>query len=65
MFSCYNVKGAVTMDQSNEYINPSEYQVGNTRYQVTPVFGDDSKAEDITEKIKRLILNDQGNKSAS
>ena len=39
-----------------------EYQVGNTLYQVTPVFKHDSKAEDFTDKIRRLILNDNTQK---
>ncbi len=42
----------------------AEYQVGNTLYQVTPFFKKEDKAEDLADKIKRLILKDKEQKSA-
>ena len=41
----------------------AEYQVGNTLYQVTPVYKGDGKAEDLSDKIKRLILKDKEQKT--
>jgi len=41
----------------------TEYQIGNTLYQVTPVFKNDDKAEDLADKIKRLILKDKERKN--
>lgn len=43
--------------------NLAEYQIGDVLYQVTPVFEDNIKAEDIADKIIRLILKDQERKS--
>ena len=51
------------MEVQDDNKNLVEYQVGNLLYQVTPVFENDSKAEDITDKIMRLILKDHERKS--
>jgi hypothetical protein len=47
------------METKNENNRLTEYQVGNTVYQVTPVFAENTKAEDIKDKILRLILQDR------
>ena len=51
------------MEAKNDSQNLAEYQIGDILYQVTPVFENDTKAEDITDKIMRLILKDQERKS--
>lgn len=51
------------MEAQNDNENLIEYQVGNLLYQVTPVFENNTKAEDITDKIMRLILKDHERKS--
>lgn len=51
------------MENQNDNKNLVEYQVGNLLYQVTPVFEDDTKAENITDKIMRLILKDHERKN--
>jgi hypothetical protein len=51
------------METQNDNKNLVEYQVGAVLYQVTPVFENDTKAEDITNKIMRLILKDHERKS--
>ena len=47
------------METKNENKRLTEYQVGNTLYQVSPIFTEHAKAEDIKEKILRLILQDR------
>lgn len=47
------------MEIQNENKHLTEYQVGNTLYQVTPVFAANTKTEDIKDKILRLILQDR------
>ena len=44
--------------------DPADYQAGNTKYTVTPVFGEASQKESIEDKIRRLILQDKKQKSA-
>jgi hypothetical protein len=51
------------METKNEDNRLTEYQVGNTLYQVKPVFTENAKAEDIKGKILRLILQDRERKS--
>jgi hypothetical protein len=51
------------METQNNNKNLVEHQVGNILYQVTPVFEKDTKAENITDKIMRLILKDHERKS--
>lgn len=51
------------MESKNDNKKRVEYQVGNLLYQVTPVFENDTKAENITDKIMRLILKDHERKS--
>lgn len=41
----------------------AEYRVGNTNYQVTPIFQDAPGAEHIADKIERMILNRWGEKA--
>lgn len=52
------------MEKEHNTNAPAEYQVGNTKYTVTPVYGDASCKEDIEEKIRRLILQDRKQKGA-
>ena len=47
------------MEVNNENKRLTEYQVGNTLYQVAPVFSENTKSEDIKSKILRLILQDR------
>ncbi len=56
-------EGAIYTKAENEHSILNEYQIGNVLYRVTPVFEDDSKAENITDKIMRLILKDQERKT--
>lgn len=51
------------MKNQNDNNSPVEYQVGNLLYQVTPIFENDTKAENITDKIMRLILKDHERES--
>ncbi len=51
------------MEAKNDNENLIEYQIGNLLYQVTPVFENDTKAENISDKIMRLILKDHERKS--
>lgn len=51
------------MEDKNENKHLIEYQVGYTLYQVTPVFTENAKAEDIKGKILRLILQDRERKN--
>lgn len=51
------------MKAKNENKRLTEYQVGNTLYQVAPIFTENAKAEDIKGKILRLILQDRERKS--
>jgi len=53
------------MENTNKRTIQNKYQVGNTLYQVTPVFREASGAEHIADKIERLILKDEKVKSAS
>ena len=39
-----------------------EYQFSNTLYKVKSVYKDEPKTERLEDKIKRLILNDNGSK---
>lgn len=50
------------MEAKNENKCLTEYQVGNTLYQVKSVFTENAKAEDIKGKILRLILQDRERK---
>lgn len=52
------------MDKKQSIEKPAEYQIDNTTYSVTPVFGVASQAENIEEKITRLILQDKKHKGA-
>lgn len=52
------------MDKEHNTSAPAEYQVGNTKYSVSPVYGDTTQKEDIEEKIRRLILQDRTQKGA-
>lgn len=56
-------EGAIYTKAENEHSILNEYQIGNVLYQVTPVFENNIKAEDITDKIMRLILKDQERKT--
>jgi len=51
------------MENTNKNVQQSSYQIGNTLYQVTPVFNKASDAEHISDKIKRLILKDEKGKA--
>jgi len=51
------------MENTNKNAQQSSYQIGNTLYQVTPVFNKASDAEHISDKIKRLILKDEKGKA--
>jgi len=46
------------MSKENTISNPTDYQVGNTKYTVTPVFADTSGKESIESKIRRLIVQE-------
>jgi len=50
------------METKHDTKNNTEYQIGNTLYQVAPVFKNGETAEDLADKIKRLILNDKEHK---
>ncbi|MDL2324618.1 transposon-encoded TnpW family protein [Ruminococcaceae bacterium OttesenSCG-928-A16] len=52
------------MDKEHNANAPAEYQIGNTKYTVTPVYGDASQKEAIEDKIKRMILQDRTQKGA-
>lgn len=52
------------MDKEHKNNAPIEYQVGNTKYTVTPVYGEASQKEAIEDKIKRMILQDGKQKGA-
>ena len=52
------------MDTANEIQKSADYHIGNTKYTVTPFFGDASEKENIEDKIKRLILQDKKQKGA-
>lgn len=52
------------MDKKQSIEKPAEYQIDNTTYSVTPVFEVASQAENIEEKITRLILQDKKHKGA-
>jgi hypothetical protein len=52
------------VDKKHEPKQPAEYQVGNTRYTVTSVFGEAAQKEPIENKIRRLILQDSKQKGA-
>ena len=47
------------MDKKQDATNSAEYQVGTTKYTVTPVFWEASQKESIEDKIRRLILQDK------
>jgi len=64
-FPCKSLKGAFDMENTNEHTIQNKYQVGNTLYQVTPVFREALGAEHIADKIERLILKDGKEKSAA
>ena len=51
------------METKHDTKNNTEYQIGNTLYQVAPVFKNGETAEDLADKIKRLILNDKEHKT--
>jgi len=51
------------MEAKNENKHLNEYQVGNTLYQVAPIFTENAKEEDIKGKILHLILHDRERKS--
>ena len=38
---------------------PTEYQIGNIKYTVKPVYGEASQKEGLEDKIRRLILSDK------
>lgn len=41
---------------------PIQYQIGNTTFTVSPVYGELATKEALEEKIKRLILTDKERK---
>lgn len=41
---------------------PVEYQVGNTKYSVKPIYGEAPSKETVEDKIRRLILSESRNK---
>lgn len=41
---------------------PIQYQIGNTKFTVSPVYGELATKEALEEKIKRLILSDKERK---
>ena len=41
---------------------PVEYQVGNTKYSVKPIYGEGPNKESVKDKIRRLILSESRNK---
>ena len=41
---------------------PVEYQVGNTKYSVKPIYGEAPNKETVEDKIRRLILSESRNK---
>ena len=43
---------------------PVEYQVGNTKYSVKPIYGEAPNKETVEDKIRRLILSESRNKPA-
>ena len=52
------------MDKIQKPEDTAEYHIGNTKYKVTPFFGEASEKESIEDKIKRLILQDERQKGA-
>lgn len=48
------------MDEKNTSTAPAEYEVSGTKYIVTPVYNDHANKEAIEDKIRRLILADNG-----
>lgn len=52
------------MDIKQKTDSSAEYQIGNTKYTVTPVFGETEQKENIETKITRLILQDKKYKGA-
>lgn len=52
------------MDKKQNIEKPAEYQIGNTKYTATPVFGIASPSESIEAKITRLIMQDKKHKDA-
>lgn len=41
---------------------PVEYQVGNTKYAVKPIYGEAPNKETVEDKVRRLILSESRNK---
>ncbi len=41
---------------------PVEYQIGNTKYAVKPIYGEAPNKETVEDKIRRLILSESRNK---
>ena len=39
---------------------PVEYQIGNTKYSVKPIYGEAPNKETVEDKIRRLILSERG-----
>lgn len=50
------------MDEKSNSTAPAEYQFSGTKYIVTPVYNDSEHKEAIEDKIRRLILADNGRK---
>jgi hypothetical protein len=63
-FSLVHAERSGDMDKKQNIEKSAEYQIGNTTSSVTPVFGVASQAENIEEKITRLILQDKKHKGA-
>lgn len=41
---------------------PVEYQIGNTKYAVQPIYGEVPNKETVEDKIRRLILSESRSK---
>lgn len=50
------------MENKNVVPLPVEYQVGNTKYSVTPIYGEAPNKETVEDKIRRLILSESRGK---
>ena len=57
-----NEKGASDMENKKVVQLPVEYQVGNTKYSVKPIYGEAPNKETVEDKIRRLILSESRNK---
>ncbi|MEA4994308.1 MAG: hypothetical protein VB060_10875 [Oscillibacter sp.] len=53
------------MDKKIKSIPPIEYQIGGTKYTVTPIHTGLAHKEALVDKIKRLILSDKERKDGN